>query len=237
MKMAGRLLLISLTLIFLLGPATAGAADNFLFRGQIVDTANRPVSGAEVYVFDSGSIKRPADFISNRTVEDGNFRVELPPGKYWALAIMRHSGATFGPLGKEDKHSGEPIEIGTPDKDEIRHNFTIMDLQEAARANQKRNETMVKVTGHVLDRNGTPTAMAYVMADSRQHFGRMPRYLSTWTGTDGSYTIFLPIGKFFLGATKDFPPHSDYILVKENAFEQDTAGLDLTVNDGDQGQN
>ena len=235
--MAGRLLLISLSLIFLLGPITAGAAENFLFRGQIVDTANRPVSGAEVYVFDSRSIKRPADFISNRTGGDGNFRVELPPGKYWALAIMRHSGATFGPLGKEDKHSGEPIEIGPAEQGEINHDFTIMDLQEAARASQKRSESVVKVTGHLLDRNGNPVAMAYVMADSRQRFGRMPRYLSTWTGSDGSYAIFRPIGKFFLGAAKDFPPHSDYLLVKEAVFEQDTVDLNLTVDDGGQGRN
>ena len=97
--MPARFILISFTLIFLILPATAATAENFLFRGQIVDTADRPVSGAEVYVFDSKNTKRPADFISNRTDADGSFRVELPPGKYWTLAIMRRNGATFGPLG------------------------------------------------------------------------------------------------------------------------------------------
>jgi len=214
-------------------PSSVTAAENFLFRGQIVDTANRPVSGAEVYVFDSKNIKRPADFISNHTGSDGHFRVELPPGKYWALAIMRRSGATFGPLGKDDKHSGEPIEIGPPDKGEITHDFTIMDLQEAARASQKRSETVVRVTGHIIDMNGNPVAMAYVMADTRRRFGRMPRYLSTWTGADGYYTIFLPKGKFFLGTTKDFPPDNDYFLIREVVFGQDTADIDLTLNNSD----
>jgi hypothetical protein len=232
-----RLLLISFAFIFQILPAPITATENFLFRGQIVDTANRPVSGAEVYVFDSQSIKRPADFISNRTNSDGNFRVELPPGKYWALAIMRLSGATFGPLGKDDKHSGEPIEIGVPEKGEIIRNFTIMDLQEAAIANQKHNEEVVRVTGHILDINGNPAVMAYVIADTRQRFGRMPHYLSTWTDADGSYTIFLPKGKIFLGATKDLPPNSDYYLAKEVVFEQDTGGVDLIVNDATKERN
>ena len=74
--------------------------------------------------------------------------------------------------------------------------------------------------------------MAYVMADTHQRFGRMPRYLSTWTTADGSYNIFLPIGMYFLGATKDFPPNSAYTLTKEIDFKQDTTGIDLTVSDG-----
>ena len=227
-----RLLLILFSFILLL-PGTTAAAKNFIFRGQIVDTANQPVHGAEVYVFDSNNIKRPADFISNRTANDGYFLVELPLGNYWTLAIMRQSGAKFGPLGKDDKHSGEPIEIRPPDKGEVIQDFTIMDLQEAARSNQKRSEKVVKITGHVLDKNGNPAALTYVMADTNQRFGRMPRYLSTWTTASGSYTIFLPMGSYFLGASKDFPPNNDYILGKKFVFEQDTSNVDLIVDDAD----
>jgi hypothetical protein len=230
MKMTSSRLLITVFFFLLLwAPAGVLAEEDFVFRGQIVDTANKPVVGAEVYVFDSAKVKRPADFISNRTGDDGYFRVELPPGHYWTMAIMRVSGASFGPLGKDDKHSGEPIEIDSAGKTELSKDFTVMDLREAARANQKRSETVIKISGRILKDDGLPVEMAYVLADSQRKFGEMPQYLSTWTEMDGRYVLFLPKGKFFIGASKDFPPESDYLLPKEVDFVSDTEGVDLIV--------
>jgi len=71
-----RILILIIFMLFLAPLRLTTAAENFVFRGQIVDTANNPVAGAEVYVFDSANVKRPADFISNRTGADGYFRVE-----------------------------------------------------------------------------------------------------------------------------------------------------------------
>ncbi len=215
--------------LLLWAPIQIPAAENFVFRGQIVDTANKPVGGAEVYVFNSADVKRPADFISNRTGADGYFRVELPPGHYWTMAIMRVSGASFGPLGKDDKHSGETIEIDSAGKKELSKDFTIMDLREAARANQKRSETVIKISGRILNPDGLPVEMAYVLADPQRKFGEIPQYLSIWTGAEGRYVLFLPKGKFFIGASKDFPPNSDYFFTKEVDFARDTAGVDLIV--------
>lgn len=212
-----------------LGSTLTEAGDNLVFRGQIVDTANRPVSGAEVYIFDSSDVKRPADFISNRTGKDGLFRVELPPGLYWTMAVKRRSGKTFGPLGINDKHSGEPQEIELTAKQEATRDFTVMDLREAARASQKRSETIIRISGKVVTANGIPVKMAYVMADSHQKFGPLPHYLSTWTEADGRYVLFLPKGKFFIGANKDFPPADGYVLPKEVEFNIDTDGVDLTL--------
>lgn len=224
-----RFILSVLCCLLLLPPALARAGENFVFRGQIVDTGDRPVAGAEVYVFDSANVKRPADFVSNRTGADGYYRVELAPGHYWCLAIMRTSGASFGPLGRDDKHSGEPIEIDSAGKKEFIKDFTVMDLREAARVNQKRGEAVVKISGKILDDDGLPVEMAYVLADPQRKFGDMPRYLSTWTDVDGRYVFFLPTGKFFIGASKDFPPASDYVLSKEVDFARDTEGFDLLV--------
>ena len=224
-----RVFIIVFLFLLLWAPIQTPAAENFVFRGQVVDTANKPVVGAEVYVFDSANVKRPADFISNRTGADGYFRVELPPGHYWTMAIMRVSGASFGPLGKDDKHSGEPIEIDSAGKKEFSKDFTVMDLREAARANQKRSETVIKISGRILNDDGLPVEMAYVLADSHRKFGEMPQYLSTWTEVDGRYVLFLPKGKFFIGASKDFPPESDYFLPKEVDFVSDTEGVDLIV--------
>jgi hypothetical protein len=224
-----RVFIVAFLFLLLWAQVQAAAAENFIFRGQVVDTANKPVVGAEVYVFDSANVKRPADFISNRTGGDGYFQVELPPGHYWTMAIMRVSGASFGPLGKDDKHSGEPIEIDSAGKGELSKDFTVMDLREAARANQKRSETVIKISGHILNDDGLPVKMAYVLADQQRKFGDMPQYLSIWTDVDGHYVLFLPKGKFFIGASKDFPPQSDYIASKEVDFASDTEDVDLII--------
>lgn len=216
-------------LFVLLTPFRAGAAGNFVFKGQIVDTANKPVAGAEVYVFNSSNVKRPADFISNRTGNDGNFQVEIPPGHYWTMAILRVNGASFGPLGKDDKHSGEPTEIDSAARDELINDFTVMDLREAARANQKRSETTVRISGRIVNDDGLPVEMAYVMADRQQKFVDLPQYFSTWTDVDGSYVIFLPQGDYFLGASKDFPPDNDYCLPTAENFPADADNIDLVI--------
>jgi hypothetical protein len=228
--MAGRRILLIVLFVFMAWPPGPGrAGDNVVFRGQIVDTANRPVAGAEVYVFNSANVKRPADFISNRTGSDGYFRVEMTPGHYWAMAIMRTSGASFGPLGRDDRHSGEPIELNAVGIKEFGQDFTVMDLREAARANQKRSEAVVRISGTVLDETGQPVAMAYVLGDPQRKFGEMPRYLSTWTGADGRYELYLPQGKFFIGASRDFPPESDYTLERQVDFAGEADGVDLAV--------
>jgi len=223
-----RLLLIVFPLIVFLTPNILRAETNFIFKGQIVDTANKPVAGAEVYVFDSANIKRPADFISNRTSGDGFFMVEAPPGQYWTMAIMRISGATFGPLGKNDKHSGEPIEIDSGGKNELIKDFTVMNLQEAAWLNKKRSETVIKISGRIIDENGIPVEMAYALADDLK-FADMPKYLSIWTDFNGNYELYLPKGKYFMGASRDFPVKSDYRFTKELDLVDDKEGIDLII--------
>jgi hypothetical protein len=224
-----RLLAIFVAVIPWFAAASLSAGENSVFRGQVVDTANQPVSGAEVYVFDSANVKRPADFISNRTGRDGYFRVELPPGHYWTMAIMRTNGASFGPLGKDDKHSGEPFEIDSAGEKEVIKDFTVMDLREAARVNQKRSESVVRISGRILDDNGRPVEMGYVLADAHRKFSGMPRYFSIWTDANGRYQLFLPKGELFIGAARDFPPKSDYVNLKKVAFFEDTEGVDLIV--------
>lgn len=208
--------------------AAAGAAGSLLLRGRVTDGHGLPVAGAEVYVFNSANVKRPADFISEKTGADGLFQMPLPPGRYWAMAIQRQGEARFGPLGAADRFSGAPLVFeGGADK-QIAADFIVTSLKEAALSNRKRNEELVKVTGRILDRSGAPLAGHYAMADPGRQ-GELPLYLSTWTGSDGAYTIYLPKGKIFLGAAGAFPPGSDYVLGLEADFGDDAVGVDLVA--------
>ena len=201
-----------------------------VLEGQIFDIAEQPVKGAEVYIFDSTDVKRPADFISNRTLEDGRFKVLLPAGNYWAVAIFRQGGGRFGPLASGDKHSGEPLalEIKT---DVVRQmDFMVVDLQEAARRHQKKSDDLVRISGRLIDDRGEPVALAYAMASKTERFGALPEYISAWTDSQGEYVLYLPPGRYYLGAAIGFPPKHGYILKLDQQFVGDTKDLNIVVN-------
>jgi hypothetical protein len=217
-------------IVFFLGqlPHLQAGQAGFL-EGMILDISEAPVKNAEVYIFDSPDVKRPADFISNRTVEDGRYSVQLPSGNYWAVAIFRQGGGRFGPLGSSDKHSGEPVALEIAAGVSRSTDFMVVNLREAARKHQKKNAELIKVTGMVVNQSGLPVQMAYAMAHKMQQFGNLPDYISAWTDEQGEYTLYLPPGRYFLGASVGFPPKNDYNLHLDQQFIGDTDKVDLIV--------
>jgi len=217
-------------IIFVFGqlPYLYAGQASFL-EGRILDISEEPVKNAEVYIFDSPDVKRPADFISNRTVEDGYYRVQLPSGNYWAVAIFRQGGVRFGPLGPNDKHSGDPVVFEIAAGGSRSMDFMVMNLREAARQHQKRSEELIKVTGRIINKSGVPVQMAYAMAHKMQQFGKLPDYISAWTDEQGGYILYLPPGRYFLGASVGFPPRNDYNLPLDQEFTGDAEKVDLIV--------
>ncbi|WP_372770118.1 carboxypeptidase-like regulatory domain-containing protein [Pseudoalteromonas sp.] len=202
-------------------------AEPAIIEGKIVDIAGNPLKNAEVYVFDSPDVKRPADFISNRSAGDGRYRVQLPSGNYWAVAIFRKSGSRFGPLGSNDKHSGEPVAVTISAGDSRVLDFVVMNLREAARKHQKKSSDLIRISGRILDAKGNPVSMAYAMAHSNKQFKDMPEYLSAWTDESGFYELYLEPGKYFLGASVGFPPGNGYNLYLDQQFTGDAEQVEL----------
>jgi len=200
-----------------------------VLQGRIVDITEEPVSNAEVYIFDSPDVKRPADFISNRTGEDGAYQVQLPPGNYWATAVFRQSGGRFGPLAYGDKHSGDAVAFEVAAGVKRNMDFMVVNLREAARKHQKKSADLIRVTGKVRHESGSPAAMAYAMAHKMEQFGNLPDYISAWTDEQGDYTLYLPPGRYYLGASLGFPPKGGYILYLDQQFIEDTGKVDLVV--------
>jgi hypothetical protein len=229
--------LLILSIIFLfsilpasnLFPATAIAEEKSIFNGRVMDTEEKPVEGAEIFIYDSPDVKRPADFISARTDKEGRFQIVLPIGKYWAVARLR-SGERYGPLLPGDKHSGEPVEIElAPDK-EIKKDFIVADIREAVRTKQKIREDYIKIKGRILNKNGFPVKMVYAIADKNKVITEIPDYISAWTDNDGNYTLYLPRGKYYIGYATVFPPGQKYTLNKEVVFETDKSEINIITN-------
>lgn len=199
-------------LAFCLSPLIALAAENALLTGQVLDADGRPVAGVRVQAFDSAQVKRPADFVSEKSTIDGIYRLTLPAGTYWAVAVLRVSGADFGPLQMGDRHSGEPMTMTVAAGATVERDFTVFGLQEAARRHTKENADLVRLIGRVEDARHRPVAGMYVMADAKEKISDFPAYFSGWTGKDGAFELFVPPGVYHLGSTNVFPPASGDLL-------------------------
>ena len=79
------------------------------------------------------------------------------------VSVFRKSGKKIGPLELGDKHSGEAVELDVGPGEDLDLDFSVMDLREAAKAGQKRNETLVKLSGRIIDKKGRPVAMALAL--------------------------------------------------------------------------
>jgi hypothetical protein len=128
-----------------------------------------------------------------------------------------------------DKHSGEAIEVNIAADSSLQHDFTVMDLREAAQQNQKKSADLLRVSGRILDQEGQPMAMAYTIADKGERFKEMPIYLSAWSDSSGTYLLFLPKGRYYLGAASLFPPDPALTLTKEVNLTADMEGVDLVL--------
>ena len=206
-------------------------SERSVFKGIVNDVNGMVAGGANIYIYNSPDVRRPADFIV-RTGKDGRFRIELPSGKFWTVARLKKSDG-YGPLMAGDKHSGEPVEMALDPGTELEVDFTIKDLNDATRLIRKTREDIIKVEGRIIDINGRPVSMAYTIASRTEKAVVIPDYLSSWTDAAGRYVLYLPRGKYHLGYAFKFPPGQNYIKVGEMLFEANRSDLDIVSNSAD----
>jgi hypothetical protein len=207
-------------------PVNSSAAETTVLKGRVNDIKGSPVEGAEIFVYNTLMIRRPADFISPKTDSQGIFLMSLPSGKYWIVARTRKEGET-GPLMPGDKHSPETKEIELLPGSELHIDFVVTDLKEAFGSRTRSKENYFRIEGRILDENRVPVGMAYVFADKNREVSGLPDYLSAWTDTDGHYLLYLPRGKYFIGALREFPPSAKLSVNKEIIVDKDNTGLDI----------
>jgi hypothetical protein len=210
-----------------LNSADVSAGENATLTGRIRNVDGKPVEGAEVFIYSSAQVRRTADFISSPSDTEGRYTIFLPAGTYWCVARWRKGGARFGPLMPGDKHSGEPMEIEVS-RGASPADFTVADLKEAAALIKKKTrEDYLKIRGRILDRDGKPAQGAYAIASTTRSVSEIPDYLSPWTDETGSYTLYLPRGKYYFGASARFPPGSRTAFARELLLEGDKDDLDI----------
>lgn len=200
-RFTGKILILLACLVL---TGTASGSERAVLTGRVLDTKGVPVSGAEVYVYTSDDIRRPADYISPKTTSDGTYRLVLPPGTYYLVARWRRSGG-YGPLMPGDRHSGEPLELEVLPGERIAQDFIVMDAREAVKKGKDDLQDVVHLKGCVHDRKGNPVRGIFLFATRNKRPEEIPPHVSRWVDRDGCYSLFLPPGEYRVGYSRVFP--------------------------------
>ena len=228
----------SVSLIFLLclgifllslGNIPVGATENGILSGRVVDVNHNPVTGVEVFVYNHNNTRRPADFISPPSNENGEYKITLPPGSYWTVARLRLGKERFGPLLPGDKHSGAPLEVDIAPGENVEEEYVVADLEETSQLAVKFDTTFIRIEGVVLDQKGLPVENAYVIANRNPTMKRIPDYISTWTDKSGGYTLFLSPGEYYFGHAVEFPPELKMVNLKKVIVDSDTNNINIVI--------
>jgi hypothetical protein len=194
--------------------------------GKVTDVEGNPVEGAVIFLYQSSGTRRQPDFASQKTDGEGRVSITLPPGRYWAVARVKED-EEMGPVPAGGKHSGEPAEINLTGPGDIETEFIVADIREIARMSAKTRHEVSRMTGRILDTDGTPVKMAYAFANRVGNSPGIPDYLSTWTDETGYYNISLPPGRYLVGSSVAYPPEKNGI--REVNIESDLSDVDFII--------
>lgn len=207
----------------------AAAEENGILTGLVMDVSGNPVAGVEAYVYDDTNIRRPADYISPPTDKSGEFRITLPPGRYWVVARLRQGGQRFGPLLSGDKHSGAPLEIDVMPGEQADEEFVVADLEETSLLTVKFDTSFIKVEGNLQTKEGQPVENRYAFANRQAAAKKIPDYVGAWTDRSGKFTLFLPEGTYYFGMARVFPPGSETVPNQKISIDSNTKNINIVI--------
>lgn len=184
-----------------------------LFSGAIV-AEKKAVADALVFIFYEKNGPAPSlerywrvPDAAVRSDDEGRFRAEVAPGKFYAMAVRKSAKNKPGPPADGDVICFTPDADGNPasyfaaagtevDAGTIAHAVTFR--KDMAR---HQGPNVTAVSGKVVGSDGKPVAGTVVFASTVADLGAKPVFVSDVTGADGKYVIrFNQGGAFHLRA-------------------------------------
>lgn len=166
-----------------------------------------PLAGAYVYLYldVADDLKGQGYRLSLPTGPDGSFAFDgLPESRYYLVARRRAAGGRVGPVLAGDYlgiYAGNPLSA-TAGKTVQVQLASVRKVKESAGSETFVRSAGMTVQGVVTDRDGRTVAGLHVFAYTDRVIGhRRPAALSTPTGGDGAFTVYLKEpGTYYLGA-------------------------------------
>lgn len=185
---------------------TAATGQSGLTGKAFLKKDGQPLEGVYINVYQKNvpNLLGPSQYISAATDSAGHYRLDVPPGSYFVVARKRLSGMATGPLSPGDYFSEDPrmVVVIQPGQ-HTRVDLPMINM--SAPMFFKRDlaavTTETGVKGILVDAAGKPVPGGFAAAYTTRDVKRVPDYVSTLTGTDGTFTLYLPQGgDYYLGA-------------------------------------
>lgn len=199
------------------GTEPSGTAERTVLKGTVLGPKG-PVEGASVFVYADASrsfrgpdLFGPQGAVAGGTDASGSFEIDVPPGRYFVVAVKHADGETLGPLKAGGLHGwfdGNPVDLAAGSALTIAVQV-VEKLKDHERKGSAGGGT--GIGGTIRDPSGAVPAgvYAYATTDPNLMIGAMPPYRSAAIGPDGSYFLDLPgAGTYYVGARSGFggPP-------------------------------
>lgn len=156
---------------------------------------DKPLSKCYIYIYKDfkGGFRGPA-FITFPSI-DGNFKISLPPGKYYVLARKRMKGGMYGPVEEGDYFNfyyGNPLVVK-------KGLYKYVEIETVKRLSQLEEGTgFTKVSGVIIDRDNRPVSGLFILFYQNKNIQGKPLYISGRTDQTGHFSIKLPKGLYYV---------------------------------------
>jgi len=182
----------------------SGIYGKVLFEGKLLNKTY-------IYIYKDfkGGFRGPAFLVYPSF--DGNFSINLPPGKYYIIARKRAKGGMYGPIEEGDLFNfyyGNPVEVK---KGVMKY----IEIECVKRLSQlESDEGYPILSGVIKDKNGKPVSGVFVMLYSSKKMQGKPLYISSRSNSNGEFSIKVPPGVYFVLARENIggPPISGELL-------------------------
>lgn len=193
-----RLWLLLLALILLTGVSACNKGPESGLAGMVL-FQDQPLSGAQIEIYLKAEQDRATlPFASTSSDAAGRYRIALPTGRYYLIARKKIEGSGGPPRMLMAASPLNPLDLQGGRKEVAPFN-----LREMGRDGALVAEAGTGVKGRIVH-NRQPVANAFVYVYSEKSAGMIgPSYgEAVRTAADGTFSIPLPAGNFYLAARK-----------------------------------
>jgi hypothetical protein len=182
-------------------PQLAPAIDNGI-AGQVLHDG-KPVANAVVFAYPdlSAQLKGFGLGMSAPTGADGVFELPLSEGSYYLVARVRHGSSLAGPLTAGDLFGYLPLNPVSVGAGVSRVALPVVALPEKVARHAATMFGQTRISGIVVDRDGTPLAGLQALLYSDEAMLNRPLQVSAPTAADGVFHLSFPTGgTYYLAA-------------------------------------
>ena len=195
--------------------------------GKVMVNDRVPLSWGQIMFYDYSTGPPPIPDKYERTPDisksldyEGNYKVEVPEGRYYIGAIKRISGDRLGPPQNGDYVYRSLNEKGLPKIYTVQAG-QVLDVGMFTGAFQIADEDLAEqhvttaLKGVIYNMDWQPVAGAVVLAFTERYLGKKPLFVSNKSGVDGKYILPLTEGTYYLRVRNSFaagPPEPGQIV-------------------------